>query len=227
MRVKDITLKRISNNNINTQMITNIINQIQIQQIFTKLTAIEEFQTYQIETDRNSRMIRPFLDARDYAIKAENTNNKEKKIKLLEKAEEKVTSALNEVYLDLNTTKDEFIKSVKDNPGLNWGNNTDKFMKLLLSDIQLITKYTGVKMQLLEYLGDNNISSKVLEKYLNTASPTGFEQNGQQLWCDYISPFVDKVEVDYYGTAYGIINPKAEFKVVIEAHADVCKLYYG
>ena len=168
VRVKDITLKRILNNNINTQMITNIINQIQIQQIFTKLTAIEEFQTYQIETDRNSRMIRPFLDARDYAIKAENTNNKEKKIKLLEKAEEKVTSALNEVYLDLNTTKDEFIKSVKDSPGLNWGNNTDKFMKLLLSDIQLITKYTGVKMQLLEYLGDNNISSKVLEKYLNT-----------------------------------------------------------
>ena len=168
VRVKDITLKRISNNNINTQMITSIINQMQIQQIFTKLTSIEEFQTYQIETDRNSRMIRPFLDARDYAIKAENTNNKEKKTKLLEKAEEKVTSALNEVYLDLNTTKDKFIKSVKVNPGLNLGNNTDKFMKLLLSDIQLITKYTGVKMQLLEYLGENNMSKKVLEKYLNT-----------------------------------------------------------
>ena len=168
LRVKDITLKRILNNNINSQMITNIINQIQIQQIFTKLTSIEEFQTYQIETDRNSRMIRPFLDARDYAIKAENTNNKEKKIELLEKAEEKVTSALNEVYLDLNTTKDEFIKSVKDNPALNLGNNTDKFMKLLLSDIQLITKYTGVKMQLLEYLDHNDISSQVLEKYLNT-----------------------------------------------------------
>lgn len=168
VRVKDITLKRISNNNINTQMITSIINQMQIQQIFTKLTSIEEFQTYQIETDRNSRMIRPFLDARDYAIKAENTNNKEKKTKLLEKAEEKVTSALNEVYLDLNTTKDEFIKSVKVNPGLNLGNNIDKFMKLLLSDIQLITKYTGVKMQLLEYLGENNMSKKVLEKYLNT-----------------------------------------------------------
>ena len=162
VRVKDITLKRILNNNDNSQMITNIINQIQIQQIFAKLKDIEEFQTYQIETDRNSRMIRPFLDARDYAIKAE------KNIKLLEKAEEKVTSALNEVYLDLNTTKDEFIKSVKGNPTLNLGNNTDKFMRLLLSDIQLITKYTGVKMQLLEYLGENNMSKQVLEKYLNT-----------------------------------------------------------
>ena len=168
VRVKDITLKRISNSNYNSRMITNIINQIQIQQIFTKLKDIEEFQTYQIETDRNSRMIRPFLDARDYVIKAENTNNKEKKTKLLEKAVEKVMSALNEVYLDLNTTKDKFIKSVKGNPTLNLGNNTDKFMRLLLSDIQLITKYTGVKMQLLEYLGENNRLKQVLEKYLNT-----------------------------------------------------------
>ena len=79
VRVKDITLKRILNNNDNSQMIINIINQIQIQQIFAKLKNIEEFQTYQIETDRNSRMIRPFLDARDYVIKAENTNNKDKK----------------------------------------------------------------------------------------------------------------------------------------------------
>ena len=77
-------------------------------------------------------------------------------------------SALNEVYLDLNTTKDKFIKSVKGNPTLNLGNNTDKFMRLLLSDIQLITKYTGVKMQLLEYLGENNRLKQVLEKYLNT-----------------------------------------------------------
>ena len=204
VRVKDITLKRISNNNINTQMITSIINQMQIQQIFTKLTSIEEFQTYQIETDRNSRMIRPFLDATDYAIKAENINNKEKKTKLLEKAEEKVTSALNEVYLDLNTTKDEFIKSVKVNPGLNLGNNTDKFMKLLLSDIQLITKYTGVKMQLLEYLGENNMSKKVLEKYLNTihsliSEPTE-NMGGQSVMMvlhDYF-PYNEKILDSFY-----------------------------
>lgn len=64
-----------------------------------------------------------------------------------------------------------------------------------------------------------------LRDYLNTSSPTGFEQNGQKLWCDYITPFVDKVEVDHYGTAYGIINPNADFKVVIEAHADEISWY--
>ena len=68
-------------------------------------------------------------------------------------------------------------------------------------------------------------SLEFLENYLNVASPTSFEQNGQQLWFQYITPFVDKIEVDHYGTAYGIINPEAEFKVVIEAHADEISWY--
>ena len=59
-----------------------------------------------------------------------------------------------------------------------------------------------------------------LFKYLNNASPTGFEAEGQKIWLDYIKPYIDKHEVDYYGTVYGIINPDAKFKVVIEAHAD-------
>ncbi len=59
-----------------------------------------------------------------------------------------------------------------------------------------------------------------LYKYLNTASPTGFEASGQQVWLDYIKPFVDTHFTDNYGTAVGVINPDAEFKVVIEAHAD-------
>lgn len=59
-----------------------------------------------------------------------------------------------------------------------------------------------------------------LEKYLNNASPTGFESPGQQLWLDYIRPHVDDYFVDTYGTAVGIVNPDAKFKVVIEAHAD-------
>lgn len=58
------------------------------------------------------------------------------------------------------------------------------------------------------------------EKYINNAAPTGFEAEGQKLWLDYIKPYVHQQYVDSYGTAVGIINPDAEFKVVIEAHAD-------
>lgn len=63
-------------------------------------------------------------------------------------------------------------------------------------------------------------SLSFLEKYINNPSPTGFEAEGQKLWLEYIKPYIDETYVDNYGTAVGIINPKATYKVVIEAHAD-------
>jgi len=59
-----------------------------------------------------------------------------------------------------------------------------------------------------------------LEEYLNNAAPTGFESPGQKIWLDYLKPYIDEYHVDTYGSTYGIINPKADYKVVIEAHAD-------
>lgn len=59
-----------------------------------------------------------------------------------------------------------------------------------------------------------------LERYLNNPSPTGFESEGQQLWLEYLKPYVDTHLVDPYGTAVGVINPDAPWKVAIEAHAD-------
>jgi putative aminopeptidase FrvX len=59
-----------------------------------------------------------------------------------------------------------------------------------------------------------------LHAYINNASPTGFETSGQQMWLDYLKPYVDEYFTDTYGTAVGVINPQAPYKVVIEAHAD-------
>ncbi|MDU0371720.1 M42 family metallopeptidase [Hymenobacter endophyticus] len=59
-----------------------------------------------------------------------------------------------------------------------------------------------------------------LQKYLNNPSPTGFEKEGQKIWLDYLKPYIDEYFVDTYGTVVGVVNPKAEYKVVIEAHAD-------
>ncbi|WP_121355177.1 M42 family metallopeptidase [Flavisolibacter nicotianae] len=58
------------------------------------------------------------------------------------------------------------------------------------------------------------------KNYINTPSPVGFESNGQRLWINYVKPFVDNIFTDPYGTAVGVINPDAPFKVVIEAHVD-------
>lgn len=75
------------------------------------------------------------------------------------------------------------------------------------------------KSKKLAYSIDKN-AENFMFKYLNNASPTGFEAEGQKVWLEYLKPYIDTYEVDYYGTVYGIINPEAEFKVVIEAHAD-------
>jgi len=63
-------------------------------------------------------------------------------------------------------------------------------------------------------------SLQFLENYINNPSPTGFESKGQAMWLDYIKPYIDDYFVDTYGSVVGIINPEAEYKVIIEAHAD-------
>lgn len=63
-------------------------------------------------------------------------------------------------------------------------------------------------------------SQTFLKNYINNPSPVGFESSGQRLWLDYLKPYVDSHFADPYGTAVGVVNPKAAFKVVIEAHAD-------
>ena len=64
-----------------------------------------------------------------------------------------------------------------------------------------------------------------LEKYLNNAAPTGYEWDGQKIWMDYLTPYVDEFITDTYGTAVAVINPKAPYKVVIEGHADEISWY--
>jgi len=66
----------------------------------------------------------------------------------------------------------------------------------------------------------NATSLAFLKEYINTPSPVGFESGGQKLWLNYIKPYVDTYFTDPYGTAVGVINPDAPFKVVIEAHCD-------
>jgi putative aminopeptidase FrvX len=78
-------------------------------------------------------------------------------------------------------------------------------------------------------MAEKSILSKAsmafLEKYLNNASPTGYESNGQKIWMEYLKPYVDTFITDTYGTAVGVINPDAEYKVVIEGHSDEISWY--
>ena len=71
----------------------------------------------------------------------------------------------------------------------------------------------------------NKKSIDFFEKYLNNASPTGYEWEGQKIWMEYLKPYVDTFITDTYGTAVGVINPDAPYKVVIEGHSDEISWY--
>ena len=64
-----------------------------------------------------------------------------------------------------------------------------------------------------------------LENYLNNAAPTGYESSGQKIWMNYLEPYVDEFITDTYGTAVGVINLDAKYKVVIEGHSDEISWY--
>ena len=64
-----------------------------------------------------------------------------------------------------------------------------------------------------------------LENYLNNASPTGYESEGQKIWMNYLKPYVHEFVTDIYGNAVGVINPDAKYKVVIEGHSDEISWY--
>ena len=71
----------------------------------------------------------------------------------------------------------------------------------------------------------NKKSHAFLEQYLNNPAPTGYEWESQKIWMDYLKSYVDEFITDTYGTAVGVINPKAKFRVVIEAHSDEISWY--
>lgn len=68
-------------------------------------------------------------------------------------------------------------------------------------------------------------SLQFLEKYLNNASPTGYEFEGQKIWMDYLKNDVDSFKTDIYGTCVGVINEDSNYKVVIEGHSDEISWY--
>ena len=75
-----------------------------------------------------------------------------------------------------------------------------------------------IKKNIMSIINKNSL--KFLTDYLNNPSPTGYEASGQKIWMNYLKPYVDNFITDTYGTAVGVINPDAKFKVVIEGHSD-------
>ena len=59
-----------------------------------------------------------------------------------------------------------------------------------------------------------------LEELLATSSPSGWEVDIQKKWKAYVEKFAHEVRTDSAGNVYAILNPEAEFKVLLAAHSD-------
>ncbi|UDQ98222.1 M42 family metallopeptidase [Lentisphaerota bacterium WC36G] len=63
-------------------------------------------------------------------------------------------------------------------------------------------------------------SLKFLEDLLNSSSPSGYEMEAAKIFRDYVSEFADEVKTDVMGNTISVINPNAEFKVMLAGHYD-------
>jgi endoglucanase len=61
---------------------------------------------------------------------------------------------------------------------------------------------------------------KFLQQLLNSAGPSGFEEETAGIFRDYLVKFCDKVETDVLGNTIGVLNPDAEYTVMLAGHYD-------
>lgn len=166
VRVKDVTLKSAKDSNKSKEIENNIATQQQLKQIYQKLIEIQEFQTFQNERDRDGKIIVPFLDARGKLLQAELSNDEKEIIRLLEQADEKIETAINHIYTDLKTTSEALCRSVNNPLGI-FNPYRNHYMRWLISDLQISSKYIGARIQVLNYLGKNDVAQLEFQRYQN------------------------------------------------------------
>ena len=164
VRVKDITLKKVINNPGTLETTRSIANQMQMKQIQDTLKGIQEMQSYQLDRDRDRDILTPFFDARDYILQAQNATSVESRNQFLEKASDRMTTALNSVYAEMRTASLHLAKNTKRSL-FHKQSSIDTLLSNLSDDLQLATKFSGVQMQVFEALGRREDSKLVLDRY--------------------------------------------------------------
>ena len=164
IRVKDITLKKVKDNLGNVETTRSIANQAQMRQIYARLADIQELQDYQIDRDRDRDIVTPFLNARNYILRAQDSESLEYRKSCLKQAADELTTAINAVYSDLYTSTAHLVKLTRW-PIFQRFSQIKNYIGYLTLDLQLATKFVGVQMHVFDYLGDKSGSKVVLEGY--------------------------------------------------------------
>ena len=152
VRIKDITAKKViyTPDTINT--VRSITTQMQFRQIYRKLQDVQMLEEYQIDRDRDRDIITPFLDARDFIMRAQLTFDTQKQREYLNNAIKSISTATHSLYTDLRTSVKYLARCTRFpvfQPPIK-----RKFLKFITDDMQLMTKFVGIQMNIMEFLGD-------------------------------------------------------------------------
>ena len=148
-RVKDLTLKRGEPTAASLDSMQNIAIQAQLRQIDAKLDTIIELQGYQIDFARNNAINEPIPQERRH---------------YLDRAVSHIETAMNAIYLDIETIKKRFLRLNR------WpipflGGMINQYIGYIAQDLQLLAKYNGVLLQVLDYMGKKKDKLDAFEKY--------------------------------------------------------------
>lgn len=63
-------------------------------------------------------------------------------------------------------------------------------------------------------------SEQFLQNLLEASSPSGYEQPAATVWRDYVKDHVDQLIPDVHGNSIAVLNPDAEYKIMLAGHVD-------
>ncbi|MBZ0165325.1 MAG: M42 family metallopeptidase [Candidatus Omnitrophica bacterium] len=66
----------------------------------------------------------------------------------------------------------------------------------------------------------NAESKKFLRELLIQCGPSGFEEPQQAIWLQRVKKYAHKTYKDIHGNAFAVLNPKAQFKIMLSGHCD-------
>ena len=59
-----------------------------------------------------------------------------------------------------------------------------------------------------------------LKSFLETPSPSGFEESAQKLFAEYVRPYADRIETDVHSNVVAIKNPEGKPRLMLAGHCD-------
>ncbi len=163
VRVKDVTLKKTKKVTESQNQMQALAIQMQLKQIIEKLDTMIQMQDYHIDFSRNNALVKPFFDARDYIVYAQNEPDTAKAENYAETAIQYLGDGLNALYTDLENAKKHFLQSTRFSIRIQYLVN--KFVKYITQDLQLISMYNGVLFQLFEHYRRTKDLKFAYEKY--------------------------------------------------------------